>query len=537
MNIETGAIDALGASLKIADDALDVFEELGKIPKNLPILGTLAGLSEVLSAGLNFADGTKGWEVIGEISDALAGTCTIIAAVAKSTASITGPLGLAFQGFSLLTKIVNGEFTNGLDIASVALEGLGIIASIVGAILFAFVGTVPAAIAAVVASVLAFAAIIVENWEGICELFSGVWTSISEGFSACWDAIVLFFTETIPTALAPLMELFAAFGEFWAGIWEQISTFFSTCWDAIVLFFTETIPLAVQSVMDFFAGFGEFLSGLWQSVGAFFSACWDAIVLFFTETLPGAIDTAVNFFSELPGKIWEFLSQAVGKLGEWASGLISKAGEVLPGVISSVVGFFLGLPNEMSSVGTNMIQGIFSGISNSIQWLYGMLKGWVSNVISYIKSLFGIHSPSAVMRDEVGKNLALGVAEGITKNKDAVSNAMSEMADVVADSNLSVEPEVSAKSIDFETFKEKIRPSLDFVKSQVMRAQDAFNTQIAASLQLAGVAVGAAANNTYNNGNTFHNHYTINTTNNSPKATADAIKNQMTMQRMLFATR
>lgn len=535
MNIETGAIDALGASLKIADDVLNVFEELGKIPKQIPVLGTLAGLSEVLSAGLNFADGTKGWEVVGEISDALSGVCTTVAALAPPTAAVAEGFGALFDTASLASKIFSGEFTSGLDIASGVLEGLGIIASAVGVILLTFVGTVPALIAGIVAGLFTLASAIVGNWESICEFFSGIWTSISEGFSACWDAIVLFFTETIPTALAPLMELFAAFGEFWAGIWEQISTFFSTCWDAIVLFFTETIPLAVQSVMDFFAGFGEFLSGLWQSVGAFFSACWDAIVLFFTETLPGAIDTAVNFFSELPGKIWEFLSQAVDKLGEWASGLISKAGEVLPGVISSVLGFFSGLPDNMREVGKNLIEGIFNGISNSVQWLYEKLRGWAGNVIDYIKGLFEINSPSKVMRDTVGVGIAEGVAVGILDNTDLVSDAMSEMADVVTDSDLRIEPEVSAKSIDFEAFKEKIRPSLDFVKSQISKAQDVLHTQFAASMQLAGAMAGA--NNTYNNGNTFHNHYTITSANHSPKATADAIKNQMTMQRMLFATR
>ena len=491
MNIETGAIDALGASLDIADDALNVFEELGKIPKQIPVLGTLAGLSEVLSAGLNFADGTKGWEVVGEISDALSGVCTTVATLAPPTALVTGSFGALFDTVSLVSKIFNGEFTSGLDIASGILEGLGIIASVVGVILLATVGTIPALIAGIVAGVLALASVIVGNWESICEFFSGIWTSISEGFSACWDAIVLFFTETIQ-------------------------------------------PI-VQSVMDAFAVFGEFLSGIWQSVKEFFSTCWDAIVLFFTETLPGVLETAVNFFAELPGKIWEFLTQAVGKLGEWASGLISKAGEVLPGVISSVVGFFSGLPGKMLEVGTNLVQGIWNGISNAAEWVLEKIKGFGKSIVNGIKNIFGIHSPSAVMRDEVGKNLALGVAEGITKNKDAVSDAMSEMANVVTDSDLSIEPEVTAKSIDFEAFKEKIRPSLDFVKSQISRAQDILNTQFAASLQLAGAMAGA--NNTYNNGNTFNNHYTITAANNSPKATADAIKNQMTMQRMLFATR
>jgi phage-related protein len=281
--------------------------------------------------------------------------------------------------------------------------------------------------------------------------------------------------------------------------------------------------------------FKNALIGAWNMISEVCSAVWDAIALFFTETLPAALETAVNYFAELPGKIWEFLSQAVGKLGEWASGLISKAGEVLPGVISSVLGFFSGLPDNMREVGKNLIEGIFNGISNSVQWLYEKLKGWAGNVIDYIKGLFEINSPSKVMRDTVGVGIAEGVAVGILENTDLVSDAMSEMADVVTDSDISIEPEVTAKSIDFEAFKEKIRPSLDFVKSQISRAQDVLNTQFAASLQLAGAMAGA--NNTYNNGNTFNNHYTITASNNSPKATADAIKNQMTMQRMLFATR
>lgn len=231
------------------------------------------------------------------------------------------------------------------------------------------------------------------------------------------------------------------------------------------------------------------------------------------------------------------MSQAATKIGEWATGLISKAAEVLPGVISSIIGFFSELPGKMLDVGTNLVKGIFAGISNSVQWLYGMLKGWVGNVLSYLKNLFGIHSPSAIMRDQVGKNLALGVADGISKNINAVSYAMAEMEDAVTGTNISVEPEVKTGALDFESFKEKIRPSLDFVKTQIARARETLNTQFAASMQLAGVVAGASANNTYNNGNTFNNHYTITAANYSPKATADAIKNQMTMQRMLFATR
>ena len=217
--------------------------------------------------------------------------------------------------------------------------------------------------------------------------------------------------------------------------------------------------------------------------------------------------------------------------------IIIEIVKAVPQIISALVDAFGQMASTLGTIGLDLVKGIFNGISNSVQWLYGKLKGWVSSVISYIKNLFGIHSPSAIMRDEVGKNLALGVADGISKNINAVSDAMSEMEDAVSGTSISVEPEVKTGALDFESFKEKIRPSLDFVKTQIARARETLNTQFAASMQLAGVMAGAAANNTYNNGNTFNNHYTITAANYSPKATADAIKNQMTMQRMLFATR
>lgn len=44
------------------------------------------------------------------------------------------------------------------------------------------------------------------------------------------------------------------------------------------------------------------------------------------------------------------------------------------------------------------------------------IKELVKEVVGDIKAAFGIHSPSAVMRDEVGKYLSMGVAEGLKEN-------------------------------------------------------------------------------------------------------------------------
>lgn len=49
------------------------------------------------------------------------------------------------------------------------------------------------------------------------------------------------------------------------------------------------------------------------------------------------------------------------------------------------------------------------------------ISGFANNIVSGIKGLFGIASPSKVMRDEVGKYLAEGVAVGWDKNDPMAS--------------------------------------------------------------------------------------------------------------------
>lgn len=84
---------------------------------------------------------------------------------------------------------------------------------------------------------------------------------------------------------------------------------------------------------------------------------------------------------------------------------LTAAGKLVEGLIKAVP--------QVLSAGVDLVKGLWQGITNSLEWLKGKIKGWVGNVMSFIKNLFGIHSPSSVMRDEVGKNLMLGIGEGI----------------------------------------------------------------------------------------------------------------------------
>lgn len=84
---------------------------------------------------------------------------------------------------------------------------------------------------------------------------------------------------------------------------------------------------------------------------------------------------------------------------------------------------------QFSSVGQNLMSALRSGISSGAAALYAKAAAIASSVVSTLKGIFGIHSPSKVFRDEIGKMLMLGLQEGILDNSEAVLAACAELAE------------------------------------------------------------------------------------------------------------
>ena len=92
-------------------------------------------------------------------------------------------------------------------------------------------------------------------------------------------------------------------------------------------------------------------------------------------------------------------------------------------------------------VGKNLVEGIWNGISDMAGWIGEKIKGFGSGVLDGLKNFFGIASPSKLFRDQIGKNLVLGLVDGITDNEGLVTDAMNELAGLTTgslDANLAI---------------------------------------------------------------------------------------------------
>ena len=65
--------------------------------------------------------------------------------------------------------------------------------------------------------------------------------------------------------------------------------------------------------------------------------------------------------------------------------------------------------SQISAAGQSLGTGLIGGLNSGTSWVMGRIGGWCSNIINKIKGSLGIHSPSTIIKEQVGENMALAI--------------------------------------------------------------------------------------------------------------------------------
>lgn len=326
------------------------------------------------------------------------------------------------------------------------------------------IGLIVAAIAGLVAAFV----LLWNKSETFREFWIGLWEGIKEACGTAIDAIGKFFTETLPeffdTAINwvkenwqsllgflinPFVGLFMyfynnneKFREFVDNAIKHIKELPGKLWEKFKLaiakvaaFFKDILEKAKTKATEFVTNMIDKIKALPGKLWEKFTEAIGKVTSFFSDILEKAKTKASEFVTNmidkikaLPGKMWEKFLLTIAKVVSLGNDLKTKATEAGKKLIDGIIDKVKGLPDDIKEIGKNIVSGLWNGINDKFKWLTDKIKSFATDVTDKIKDFFGIHSPSRVMRDQVGKYLALGVAEGITKNKDAVNDAMQALA-------------------------------------------------------------------------------------------------------------
>lgn len=232
------------------------------------------------------------------------------------------------------------------------------------------------------------------------------------------------------------------FKQFWIDLGTNITNFVSSAAQAIVTFFTVTLPTGIQNAMTFIqqlpSNIATFFSQIPYNIGFFLGQAIGTLASWAVQ-LPGLaaqaastfLTNVVTFFSQLPGNIMNWLTTALTNVANWAIQLGQKGIEAAQTLVTNVVTGIQELPGKLLDIGRPAVEGLWNGIQDAAGWLKEQIGNFVSGIVDGFVSAFKIGSPSRIMRDEVGRWIAPGIAEGITGNMGSLKSAMADVRDLV----------------------------------------------------------------------------------------------------------
>ena len=112
---------------------------------------------------------------------------------------------------------------------------------------------------------------------------------------------------------------------------------------------------------------------------------------------------------------------------------------------------------ELKSIGKYIIDGIVGGIKNSLSKIANIAGKIKDTLLSKLKGLFKIASPSKLMKEEVGTYIGEGIAVGIEESGQMAVDAAEDVADKIADTLTQKRDSLQSKLADYGELFERVK--------------------------------------------------------------------------------
>lgn len=263
--------------------------------------------------------------------------------------------------------------------------------------------------------------------DGAAQLTGALIENVPALVGTVWDAV----WDAIDTLGDNLADKFPAL----SGFFENLEVAVAAATAAFVAFKAvvaiQTVISAVIGVVTKLTAVTKGMTIAQAALNLVLTANPIGIVIVAVAALVTAIITAWKTnekFRETVIRVWNAIKSAIWGAIEWICDKLDTFTQKAHQVVENAKTVFNTLPGALKEIGGMMIRGLWNGINNMAGWIADKIRGFGAGVLNSLKSFFGIKSPSRVMRDEVGRQLALGVAEGISDEEDEAVKAASDMA-------------------------------------------------------------------------------------------------------------
>ena len=245
--------------------------------------------------------------------------------------------------------------------------------------------------------------LIADIGAAVPEIINGIVNGLAAGASAVWDAACQLGSNILGGIKSFLginspSTVMAEQGNY---IIQGLLNGLETMPDAVSQLFQSTLDSITTWGSDMVARIGEWGANMATTAGT---------------AMNTMVQTVIQWVQQLPEQVWVWLVNTANKLNQWTIQLVQKGQAAATGLVNAVLDGVRTLPSLMVSVGSDIVQGLWNGISAGWSWLTNKVADLAQSLLQAAKNALKIGSPSREFRDEVGRWIMPGIDEGIDKS-------------------------------------------------------------------------------------------------------------------------
>lgn len=283
-------------------------------------------------------------------------------------------------------------------------------------------------------------------WQGLVTVIQNVWTNI--------QTVVQTAIQVLSTVIQTGMQVIQTI---WSTVWDVIKTVVQTVWTVISTIVSTAINALAGIIKAVTAAIQGDWSGAWNAIKDVVSTVWNGIKTVVTTVINAVksiINSEMNAIKSVMTSVWNAIKSVTSSVWNGIKSVVSSVASGIRSVVSSMMSsvrsvFSSGwnaaksvtssgihgaanivrsVASSMVSAGRNFVMGFVNGIRGAIGAAASAAASMARAAMSSAKAALGIHSPSRVMRDQVGYYVAAGMAVGMRDNADMVQKAANSLA-------------------------------------------------------------------------------------------------------------
>lgn len=375
------------------------FSALTSIMMANPFIAIAAVIAVVVAALVLFFTKTKlGQQLWQSFTQFLSSAWQGLVSIAQSVWSTIA------SAFTTVVGVIKGVWSGITGFFSALWQGIVSIATTVWNVIKTVIQTAMTVISTVIQTVMTV----------IQTIWSAIWNVIVTVAQAIWNVIVTVISTAINVIAEIIRAITQAIQGNWSAVWNTIKGIAQTVWNAIKSVVTSVINAIKSVITSVMNAIRSVMTSVWNGIKSVTSSVWSGIrsvVTSVINSIRSTVSSIMNSIKSVFSSGWNTVKSVT------SSGIHGAAN-----VVRSVAG-------SMASAGSNFVMGFVRGITGAIGSAVQAAANMAKRALRAAKSALGIHSPSRVMRDEVGYYVTEGMAVGILGNIRSVSQAMDKVAD------------------------------------------------------------------------------------------------------------